>query len=356
MSRIYVTCKLEYSKQKSTVTMYPTEETKSNWKEECQSLFSSYIDSEYVRETIQAPKEAARDVFRVLASANTKQNLNFEMDDDNECATVAGERSAVEAVKKKIDRIFTQTQTTETRELPQRDYFAQVVQKKLRSETSIELSPKMQKLPIGSVGAPDAMADQIAISFSHNRTLTLKKGDIVKEKANILVNAADGNLLHGGGLAGALNEASERKLQLHCNKYMETKRKGKAIPAGEVAVTYAGGKLACDLVIHAVGPEGYKHSKPQCEHLVKQVIRNTLEAAERYNATSIVLPAISCGVYRVSKDLVAQCIIDTILGFKYTRPSPILSDIRIVILEGPTHSCFARHFEEKLKLWRTGGI
>jgi hypothetical protein len=119
-------------------------------------------------------------------------------------------------------------------------------------------------------------------------------------------------------------------------------------------VTHAGGKLACDLVIHAVGPDGYKHSKAQCEHLVKQVIRNTLEAAERCNATSIVLPAISCGVFDVSKDLVARCIIDTILGFNFTRPSPILSDIRIVILDGPTHSCFAHYLEQRAQPHRKG--
>ena len=216
------------------------------------------------------------------------------------------------------------------------------------------LEEALQKLPIGSVGAPDAMADQIAISFSQNRTLTLKKGDIVNEKANILVNAANGNLVHGIGVAGALNEASRGELQRHCDKYMETNLRGKEIPVGEVAVTHAGGKLACDLVIHAVGPDGYKHSKAQCEHLVKQVICNTLKAAERYSATSIVLPAISCGVFDVSKDLVARCIIDTILGFNFTRPSPILSDIRIVILDGPTHSCFAHYLEQIAQPHRKG--
>ena len=160
MSSIHVTYKLECSKHKSTATMYPSRETKSDWKKECQSLFSSYVSKEYSTETIEIPKEAARSVFPILASAKTKHNFHFEMDDDGECATVAGERSSVEAVKKKIDRIFTQTQTTETRKLSQRDYeyFTQVVQKNLTSETDIELSPEMHSLTAtGSVHAVSAV-------------------------------------------------------------------------------------------------------------------------------------------------------------------------------------------------------
>ena len=258
-----------------------------------------------------------------------------------------------EAVKAEIDR-FEQIYLSTAFVLDEKKRVVRVISQARQFDQAKKfLEEALQKLPIGSV-APDAMADQIAINFSDNRTLTLKRGDIVNEKANILVNAANGSLIHGSGVAGALNEASRGELQKHCNKYMETKRKWKEIPVGEVAVTHAGGKLACDLVIHAVGPDSYDHSKAQCEHLVKQVICNTLKAAEKYNATSIVLPAISCGVFDVSKDLVARCIIDTILGFKYTKPSPILSDIRIVILDGPTHSCFAHYLEQRAQPHRKG--
>ena len=170
MSSIHVVCKLKYAKQSLSVTMYPTKEAKSDWKEECQIVLSSYIDKEYLKETFKVPKEAARDVFRVLAAATTKQNLTFEMDDDNECATVAGERSVVEAVQIKIDRIFTQTQTMETRKLSKRDYeyFTQVVRKKLKSETEIELAPEMHSLTAsGSVHAVGAMMKSMQETVQH---------------------------------------------------------------------------------------------------------------------------------------------------------------------------------------------
>ena len=206
-----------------------------------------------------------------------------------------------------------------------------------------------EALQEASGGASAALAGPLVIGFSHNRTLSLKKGNIVNEKADVLVNAANGQLLHGGGVAGALNSASKGELQRHSKKYMREERKGKEVPVGGVAVTHGEGELKCRRVIHAVGPDGTAHSSTQCEKLLNQVIHNTLKAAENIGATSIVLPAISCGIFGVSKDLVAHCIIDTILGFNYNKPAPILSDIRIVILDGPTHSCFARHFEQKLQ-------
>ena len=200
--------------------------------------------------------------------------------------------------------------------------------------------------------ASDMATSPIVITLPTHRKLTLKKGDIVKEKVDILVNAANGRLRHGGGVAGALNDASERKLQMYCNDYMETKRNGKELPVGEVAVTHGGGNLKCYHVIHAVGPMSSKHSPTECERLVKVAICNTLKAAEQLNATSIALPALSCGIFGVSKDLVAHSIIDAIRSFNYTKPPPVLSDIRIVILDESTHTCFTHYFEQDARPFR----
>ena len=202
-----------------------------------------------------------------------------------------------------------------------------------------------------SHGTPTA---SLVIAISKKRTLTLKKADIVQEKADILVNAANGRLRHGGGVAGALNAASQGKLQDYCDKYMEKGRKGKEIPVGGVAVTHAGGELKCLHVIHAVGPDSAKHTPNESERLVKVAIRNTLEAAEKYNVVSIALPALSCGIFGVSKDLVARSMINAIKGFKFSKPPPALSDIRIVIIDEPTHSHFARYFQQSIQSSKRG--
>ena len=196
--------------------------------------------------------------------------------------------------------------------------------------------------------ASTAVQDVMVMNISPNRTLTLKRGDIARERADALVNAANGGLLHGGGVAGALNAASQYQLQKFSGMYME-KRKWKEVPTGEVAVTRGGGNLQCSHVIHAVGPEGTKHSPAECERLVKLAIHNTFKAAERHNVTSIALPALSCGIFGVNSNLVACSIIEAVRSFKYSKPSPVLSDNRIVILDKPTHSCFAHHFSQATK-------
>ena len=204
--------------------------------------------------------------------------------------------------------------------------------------------------PLAYTSRPTGSGSTLVIILPSKRELTLKKADIVKEKADILVNAANGRLLHGGGVAGALDAASHGKLQKYCDKYMERrKKKGVEIPVGEVAVTHGGGALKCTYVIHAVGPASTRHSQSQSEHLLKVAIHNTLETAEKYNVPSIAIPALSCGIFGVSKDLVARSITDAILGFNFSKPFPVLSDIRIVIIDEPTHSCFARYFEQKTR-------
>ena len=189
-------------------------------------------------------------------------------------------------------------------------------------------------------------SDVMMVTLSHDRTLTLKRGDISKEKADALVNAANGHLSHLLGVSDALNKASNGKLQEYSNDYMDTKRKGEEIPVGEVAVTHGGGNLQCSYVIHAVGPPSFKYSPSECEHYAKLAVQNTLRAAEMSNAKSIALPALGCGTFSVSKDLMACSIIDTIVDFEYSKPPPVLSDIRIVIYDEPTHSCFAPYFAQ----------
>ena len=59
--------------------------------------------------------------------------------------------------------------------------------------------------------------------LSDDRKLTLKKADIVKEDDDMIVNPANKRLLHGGGVAGALNRASNGQLQKHSSRYVQKK-------------------------------------------------------------------------------------------------------------------------------------
>ena len=182
------------------------------------------------------------------------------------------------------------------------------------------------------------------IRFPNGRRLTLKKADIALETVDVIVNAADERLKHLGGVSGALNSVSKGFLQQHSDAYVQEKG---IIPVGDVAVTHGGGALKCKKVFHAVGPSNTCHSHRECKRLIAQVINESLTKAEKRSFISIAIPAISSGLFGVNRELVASTVIDSIISHKYSKAAPVLSDIRIVIIDEATYSCFARHFHKK---------
>jgi len=221
--------------------------------------------------------------------------------------------------------------------------------------TSSRQFDQAKKMLVESLASQPASSISAKVKFSHreeviglpgSRKLTLKKANIVEEKVDTIVNAANSRLQHGGGVAAAINNASHGQVQKYSNRYISQKG---PVPVGQGAWTNAGGTLKCKFVFHAVGPDS-SHTATECERLLTQVVNLALLRADKANHTSIAIPAISSGIFGVSKDLVARCVIDTILNFRFTKPPPVLSDIRIVIIDSPTYSCFARYFVQKREL------
>lgn len=221
--------------------------------------------------------------------------------------------------------------------------------------TSSRQFDQAKKMLLESLASHPASNISAKVKFSHReevialpggRKLTLKKANIVEEKVDIIVNAANSRLLHGGGVAGAINSASHGEVQKYSDRY--TSRKG-PVPVGQVVYTNAGGNLKCKLVFHAVGPDT-SYTTTECQRLLIQVVNLALLRAEKTNHASIAIPALSSGIFGVNKDLVARCVIDAILSFRFTKAPPVLSDIRIVIIDNSTYSCFAQYFVQKQML------
>lgn len=79
-----------------------------------------------------------------------------------------------------------------------------------------------------------------------NKTLKVIKGDLTEEDVDAIVNAANSQLQHGGGVAGAIVRKGGRIIQEESNKIGY-------VPVGKAAIT-TGGKLKAKYVIHTVGP------------------------------------------------------------------------------------------------------
>jgi len=114
------------------------------------------------------------------------------------------------------------------------------------------------------------------------------RGDIASQIGiTAVVNAANAQLMMGGGVAGAIHRAGGPGLADECSPLAP-------IEPGEAVIT-TGHNLPNPHVIHCLGPV-YGVDKPEDELLAK-CYRNALQLAEKHEIASIAFPAISTGAF-----------------------------------------------------------
>jgi len=132
-----------------------------------------------------------------------------------------------------------------------------------------------------------------------DRVLQLQICDILKAPVDVIVNPANGALMHGGGLALKIQDAAGSELEKQSRLLIAEHGE---LESG-MAVYTSAGNLPYKAVIHAVGPimgEGYEQDK------LEQVFSRSLLLCETNDWQSIAFPAISTGVFRVPVNICAQ--------------------------------------------------
>ncbi|MBO7218957.1 MAG: macro domain-containing protein, partial [Clostridia bacterium] len=131
----------------------------------------------------------------------------------------------------------------------------------------------------------------------------IKKCSVVDIDADIIVNAANCNLLPGGGVCEAIfAKAGEEELLKECKEYGY-------VNMGQVAVT-KGYNTGAKIIIHAVGPAKLLH--PDWENLLEMLYRNILYTADDSGLESIAIPCISvghCGCPLLESTLIAMKVV-----------------------------------------------
>uniref|UniRef100_F6PTL6 Poly [ADP-ribose] polymerase n=2 Tax=Monodelphis domestica TaxID=13616 RepID=F6PTL6_MONDO len=143
----------------------------------------------------------------------------------------------------------------------------------------------------GNGGSIDGQKVHCKITLGSGILLTVQKGDLTQFPADVVVNAANEELQHHGGLAAALSEAAGPALQRECDQII--KQQGRIRPG--CAVVSGAGQLPYQQVIHAVGPRWRKEHAYRCELLLKNAVTECLYQAELSGHTSIAIPALSSG-------------------------------------------------------------
>ncbi len=118
--------------------------------------------------------------------------------------------------------------------------------------------------------------------------LWLCQGDITTLAVDAIVNAANGSLLGGGGVDGAIHRAAGPALRAFCATLG-------GCATGQAKVS-PGFKLPASWIIHTVGPvwHGGDQDEPR---LLASCYRQCLALATELGAQRLAFPAISCGVY-----------------------------------------------------------
>ncbi len=144
---------------------------------------------------------------------------------------------------------------------------------------------------------------------SLTKNITVKVGDITKEHACAIVNAANSSLLGGGGVDGAIHRAGGKRILEAC-RAIRNSQYPEGLPTGDAVATTAG-NMPAKYVVHTVGPI-YAYCGSVCEEQLRNCYRNSIKEAVKLGCGSIVFPAISTGVYGYPKKEAAVIAFSTV--------------------------------------------
>ncbi|TFG07913.1 MAG: macro domain-containing protein [Promethearchaeota archaeon] len=136
----------------------------------------------------------------------------------------------------------------------------------------------------------------------NNSRIRLVQGDITELDCDAIVNAANAQLILGGGVAGAIRRKGGPRIQEECN----SRYPGGTHVGGAVITT--GGNLKARHVIHAVGP---RMGEGQEKEKLKNATLNSLRLMDDNNLKSIAFPAISTGIFGYPIEKCAEIMIST---------------------------------------------
>ena len=160
-----------------------------------------------------------------------------------------------------------------------------------------------------------------------------------QEAVDAIVNAANAQLQHGGGVAGAIARRGGPSIQAESNAWV---REHGPVSHSEPAYTRAG-SLPSRYVIHAVGPvwgSGDEDAK------LAAAIRGSLSRAEQLELKSIALPAISTGIFGFPVARAASIFLTTLQDYFTENPTSCLKLVRLTLYDRKTLDIFIQEWEK----------
>ena len=141
--------------------------------------------------------------------------------------------------------------------------------------------------------------------------IEIVRGDITQLKVDAIVNAANEELVAGGGVCGAIFAAAGVDLALACESIGHCQ-------TGSAVMT-SGFGMPAKYIIHAVGPiysHYLSHVPNQAPSLLASAYRESLALADERGLQSIAFPCISTGIYGYPNQDAAEIAFGVIKSFE----------------------------------------
>lgn len=167
--------------------------------------------------------------------------------------------------------------------------------------------------------------------------IQLLQGDITRQSADVIVNAANVAMRPGGGVDGAITRAAGPEALADRGR-VARERGGPPLPTGDAVATIAG-RLDARWIVHTAGPV-YTGSPLDAE-LLTACHRSVLRVADELGAETVAFPAISTGIYGYPVEEAAPIAIAAVIEAE-TR----VGEVRFVLFDASILGVFERALED----------
>ncbi|XP_055757390.1 protein mono-ADP-ribosyltransferase PARP14 isoform X2 [Salvelinus fontinalis] len=203
----------------------------------------------------------------------------------------------------------------------------------LKDQSSVRVVGRPQQNhggAVGEAGAGPRPNETVAATSYHlhgGLHVVVCQGDITKERADALVNAANEYLDHAGGVAAALSRAGGPEVQQASRDLV---RQIGRVPTGTVVET-TGGNLPCKMLLHAVRPVGGSVGGNE-RSLLEKTVKAALDLAESMELQTLAMPCISSGIFGVPLKVCSEAIVSAVRDFG--REQRILTKVTLIDVSG----------------------
>ena len=168
---------------------------------------------------------------------------------------------------------------------------------------------------------------------SLSEKIVIEQGDLTEMDADAIVNAANNDLILGGGVAGAIRRKGGDEIQRECNEIG-------SIPVGYAAIT-TGGKLKARFVIHAAS---MRLGGTTSAGALRSSTAHCLRIANERGLKCIAFPAVGTGIAGFPLEQCAKIMLRE--AVEHLGGETSLETVHFVLFDGDAEEIFQRTWKK----------